>query len=77
MCQGYDDYKNFRKMLSQNIRAIRKQKNFTQETFAFLLNTSPKYIGCIERCEKNPSLPFLFRMAKVLDTDIEKFFKFN
>ena len=59
---------------AKNIKKIRIAKNFTQETFAFELNTSPKYIGCIERAEKMPSLRFMYNMAKVLDISIECFF---
>lgn len=72
MCQGCISYEYFKYYLAKNIRNARKQKGFTQETFAFELQSSPKYIGCIERGEKTPSLYFLFRIARVLNTTIEQ-----
>jgi len=71
MCQGCKGYKYFQYYLAKNIRNARQKRGFTQETFAFKLQSSPKYIGCIERAEKTPSLNFLYRIAKILDTTIE------
>lgn len=75
MCQAQCKYYNFRSKFAKNVRKIREEKNFTQETFAEALNSSPKYIGCIERGEKSPSFRFLFNMAEVLDTSIENLVK--
>lgn len=74
MSQACNEFESFRKILGQNIRKIREEKNFTQETFAFALNSSPKYIGCLERAEKNPSLPFIYKIAKTLNVTVEKLF---
>lgn len=74
MSQVHIEFESFRKIFGQNIRKIRKEKGYTQETFAFALDSSPKYIGCLERGEKNPSLPFTYKIAKILNTTVEKLF---
>lgn len=77
MSQCHDEYKFFLKSLGENIRKAREGKDLTQDMLASELQSSPKYVGCIERAEKNVSLKFLFRMAKTLDKTIEDLCNFR
>lgn len=66
--------------LGRRIRLFRKQKKITQEILGGMAGICPKYIGQIERAEKNPSLMVVCRianalelkMADLLDGDLEK-----
>lgn len=52
--------------LGQNIRALRKQKGFSQEALAFEAELDRTYIGGIERGERNVSLLNICRIARAL-----------
>lgn len=55
------------KILGQNIRKLRNNKQMSQEELAFRISSTRNYIGCIERCEKVPSLAFVFDIAEGLN----------
>ncbi len=63
------------KHIGSNIRKQRKLIDISQEELAFRLQSARNYIGCIERGEKQPSLPFLLDIADVLDIEVYKLFK--
>lgn len=65
---------NSLKIIGNNIKSQRLKKNISQEELAFKLNSARNYIGCIERAEKQPSIPFLLDIANVLECKIETFF---
>ena len=52
--------------LGRRIRYFRKLQGYTQEEFAFELNTSPAYISNIERGIKKPSLQKLLEICRLL-----------
>ena len=55
-----------RKLLAQAIRSARKKAGLTQERLGELADLNPKYIGEVERMEKNISLDALVRIAAAL-----------
>lgn len=60
-----DDH--FIRQLGRKIRHLRKQRKITQEMLGDRAGICPKYIGQIERAEKNPSLTVVCRIAHALE----------
>lgn len=52
-----------RRILATNVRAHRASRGLTQEAFAELSGLHPKYVGSIERAEKNVTLATLEGLA--------------
>ncbi len=75
MCQASDDYRYFLINLGKNIRKYRLNRKMSQEKLALNIDSARNYIGCIERAEKMASLITLFKISKVLNVNIEDFFK--
>lgn len=67
--------KYFKKVIGNQIREIRLNKNLSQEDFAEKVGIHRTYLGVIERGEKNISTYKLYKILKVLDIDLENFFK--
>ncbi|OZM55819.1 transcriptional regulator [Lottiidibacillus patelloidae] len=55
----------------RRIRAYRKLKGFTQETFAKKLNVSISLLGEIERGNRNPSESILEQITQLLQVTID------
>ena len=58
------------KGLGEKLRATRREKNLTQKELGDLAGLSYKYVGEIERAEKNPSIDVLNRIADALKIDL-------
>ncbi|WP_028400945.1 helix-turn-helix domain-containing protein [Ectobacillus panaciterrae] len=56
----------------RRIRAFRKLKGYTQESFAKQLGISVSILGEIERGNRLPSEDFLTQAAKALNVSIEE-----
>ncbi|WP_416829613.1 helix-turn-helix domain-containing protein [Ectobacillus polymachus] len=56
----------------RRIRAFRKLKGYTQESFAKQLGLSVSVLGEIERGNRIPSQDFLGHVANTLDVSIEE-----
>lgn len=63
------------KKLGQQIREIRKIRDFSQEELALKAGVDRSYMGGIERGERNISFLTLVKIAVSLDCDIAKFTK--
>jgi transcriptional regulator with XRE-family HTH domain len=63
------------KVFGQNVRAIRKDKNMSQEEIAFKADLHRTYIGMIERAEKNITLLNIEKIANALDININNLLK--
>ena len=68
----WDDYMKNR--MAEVIRTKRLQKNMTQEQLAEQIETSPGFVGQIERSEANPSAPVLAKIILVLGIDANTLF---
>ncbi|QED45911.1 helix-turn-helix domain-containing protein [Cytobacillus dafuensis] len=55
----------------RRIRAFRKLKGYTQESFARQLGVSVSILGEIERGNRMPALDFLERIVRLLNITIE------
>ncbi|WP_226671299.1 helix-turn-helix domain-containing protein [Metabacillus litoralis] len=56
----------------RRIRAFRKLKGFTQESFAKDLGVSVSVLGEIERGNREPNEQFIKEVAKALNVSIEE-----
>src|ERR671933_40195 len=62
--------KHVRKFLGQRLRALRKQKGFSQERLGRRSGLSGKFIGEVERGEKSISVDSLYHIAAALETPL-------
>lgn len=58
------------KAISRNIKNIRLKRKLTQEQVAELAGINPKYLGEIERGEKNPTASIVLRLSKVIGVPV-------
>lgn len=60
--------------LGREIKRKRKEKGWTQEYLAQLLDRTPRSIMYMENRGQHPSLNVLFKIAMLLDISIDQFF---
>ncbi len=60
-----DDLKHF----GQNLKTLRNARSWTQDHLGEIADLNPKYLGEMERGERNPSLDVLWRLARALGVD--------
>src|SRR5687767_10849810 len=65
------------KLLGRRLRALRKQRNLTQEQLGERARVSGKFVGIIERGAGNPSLDVLARLAEALRLDLWELLRFE
>ena len=65
---------NLKYKLGRNIKVERIRKNMTQEKFAEMIDMSLSYISKLEQGLTSPTAIVLYKMAKVLNIQMEKFF---
>lgn len=63
--------------MKNRVRELRKSQGLTQEQLAEIIGVSRQTINAIEKEKFDPSLPTAFKMAKLFDQPIEKFFLFE
>lgn len=61
-----------RKALGMRLRALRKERGFSQEKLGEKSGLSGKFIGEVERFEKSISIDSLWRVAKALDVPLRE-----
>jgi transcriptional regulator with XRE-family HTH domain len=59
-----------RRVLAENIRAIRRQKGLSQEKLAEICGLHRTYVGSVERAERNVTLSTLEVFATALGVSI-------
>ena len=59
----------------ENLRAARKERGYSQESFAHAVDLDRTYIGGIERGERNPGLKTIVRIADALEVEVMELFK--
>ena len=55
-----------------HLREIRKQKGYSQESFADHAEVHRTYLGGLERGERNPTLTVLVKLAVALNVPLAK-----
>ena len=63
--------------VGRQIRQIRKAQKISQQELGDRANLNYKYIGGVERGERNPSVESLMKIANGLKVDVGEFFKFE
>ena len=61
-----------RKLLGQRLRALRKQRGWSQEKLGDRSSLSGKFIGEVERGEKSISVDSLYRVARALEIPLRE-----
>jgi len=69
--------KNIRKRLGDRIRQLRKERNLSQERLAERADLNAKYLGAVERGERNPSFESLFKIAGALGISLAFLLQFE
>lgn len=69
--------KAIRKLLGQRIRYLRNLRSMTQEQLGEKADVNYKYLGAIERGEKNPSTDNLAKIASALNVKLNELFIFE
>jgi transcriptional regulator with XRE-family HTH domain len=57
---------NLRQRLGQNLRRLRQEKGWSQETFAFEAKLHRTYVSELERGARNPTLTVIEKLATAL-----------
>lgn len=60
--------------LGRMIRELRKEKGFSQDSFAYEVGLDRTYMGSVERGERNIAALNLIRIAKTLRVEIGELF---
>ena len=65
---------NIKKIFGARVRALRTEKGWSQEGFAFECGLHRTYIGAVERGERNVSLENIKKIADTFKIDIAELF---
>ena len=65
---------NIKKIFGARVRALRTEKGWSQEDFAFQCGLHRTYIGAVERGERNISLENIKKIADTFKIDIAELF---
>lgn len=68
------ELKNYKKILSQNIKEKRKAMGITQYQLAEMLNVEDKYISRLETGTSTPSFALLEKLSNILNINLSEFF---
>ena len=66
---------NITQIIGERIRMYRTRKNLSQDTLGEMAGLHGKYIGQLERGEKNATLESVEKVAKALDLPFEVLFE--
>ena len=61
--------------VAKNIKKFRNLHNYSQNSFAELLDISREHLSKVETTRRYPSLQLLFRMADILNIDVKELFE--
>lgn len=68
---------DYQKILGENIRSLRLERQITQEQLAELCNLHRTYIGAMERGDRNVSLNNIVKVAQALNVPPSELLKFE
>jgi transcriptional regulator with XRE-family HTH domain len=63
-----------RELVGINIRRLRVERDISQERLAFDSGVDRSYLGGVERCEENPTIDILDRLAATLSVPLSSLF---
>jgi transcriptional regulator with XRE-family HTH domain len=63
-----------RALVAWNLRRIRVKRGLSQERLAYDAGVDRSYVGGLERCQENPTVDVLDRLAKTLSVPLSDFF---
>ncbi len=63
-----------RELVGRNIKRVRVAKGVSQEQLAFDASVDRSYLGGVERCDENPSVDTLDKIAAVLGIPLAELF---
>lgn len=69
-----DNYEEVQRRIAENLRRLRKSRNWSQEKLSAFSDVDRSYIGYIENSKNNVSVKILWELAIVLECDISDFF---
>lgn len=58
---------SIREHLSENLRALRGERGWSQEELAFEAGLHRTYVSDLERCARNPSIEIIEKLAKAFE----------
>lgn len=64
------------KRLAKQIRIYRKKRNYSQLDLSMAIGANESYIAFIETGQRGLSLPYLYKIAKVLNVPLKTLFDF-
>lgn len=64
-----------RQQLGGHIRRLRLERGWTQSKLAEFAETDQAHLARVERGERWPSVPLLFRLADALEVEVGRFFR--
>jgi transcriptional regulator with XRE-family HTH domain len=71
--EEYEEYRGMMlKVFGLNIRNSRLRRNLTQEEVGELAGINPKYLGEIERGEKNPTALVVYKLSRALKVSVSE-----
>lgn len=70
MSGASDQPESARSRLARHVRALRRERDLSQEVLGELARLHRTYIGSVERKERNVSLDCIERLAQALDVDV-------
>lgn len=74
---GIEPMEDTRKLLGRRIKELRRRLNLTQEKLGDEAEMNYKYLGAIERGERNPSIENLDKIAVALKVKLHELFLFE
>ena len=66
-----------KKMFGERLRTLRRQKNFTQEQLAEMINIQPENYSRIENGLSFPKPENIVKISQALDVEIAELFQFS
>ena len=66
---------DIRRVLSRNVKELRKAKGLSQEELAFASELHRTYISGVERGVRNPTITVLAKIAKALEVGPDRLLK--
>ncbi len=68
--------KDILKKFAERLKELREEKGISQEELALKGNIDRTYIGRIERCDRNPSLMILYKIAIAFEMELSELLNF-